>query len=177
VITPGPTPSPPTPPSAGSLLHSVWTGLWAAATSSPLVAVFFAIALGGAVVRLARAAIHGGCARDPIRRFTGTDKAVILGRAGGRCEHHAWLGGRCRQIERLEADHIHPWSRGGQTAIANGQALCKRHNRAKRATIPYGWQLRALEKRRATYFAPGISGAIVRRRRTSGREAAQARTQ
>jgi hypothetical protein len=158
------------------MLHSLWTGIWSAATSSPLVGALFAIAVAGAVIRFARSAIHGGYARDPIRRFTVADKALILARAGGRCEHHAWLRGRCRQTERLEADHIHPWSRGGQSAIANGQAVCKRHNRAKRATIPYGWQLRGLEKRRATYFPAGISGAVVRRRRTSGREAMQPRT-
>jgi 5-methylcytosine-specific restriction endonuclease McrA len=85
-----------------------------------------------------------------------------LAHAGHRCEHHAPLLGRCRQTERLEADHIHPWSRGGQTAVANGQALCRRHNREKRAAVPFGRQLRSLEKRRAEYYPPGVSGAVTR---------------
>ena len=101
-------------------------------------------------------------------------EAVILTRAGHRCEHHHLLLGRCRTTDQLEADHIHPWSRGGQTALANGQALCKQHNRAKRATVPYGWQLRALERRRTTYFPEGLSGAVTRHtpRRSTGRRRA-----
>jgi 5-methylcytosine-specific restriction endonuclease McrA len=100
-----------------------------------------------------------------VRRFSRADKSAILTRAGGRCEHHGWLFGRCRETIGLEADHVHPWSRGGPTAIANGQALCRRHNRLKRATVPFAWQLRALEKRRAAYFPPGVSVAITRRAR------------
>ncbi|HXC77141.1 MAG TPA: HNH endonuclease signature motif containing protein [Candidatus Acidoferrum sp.] len=145
------------------ILHSAWNGIWAAATTSPIFAALLILAVAGAVIGFVRAIIHGGHARDSIRRFPRADKAFLLARAGGRCEHHVMLLGRCRETERLEADHIHPWSRGGQTAIANGQALCRRHNRAKRAAIPYGWQLRALEKQRASYYPAGQSGAVSRR--------------
>jgi hypothetical protein len=164
VITLAPTPSPSTPANPTStIVHSVWTGVWDAATASPLVAILFALAAAGVVVGFARSIIHGGNPRDPVRRFTRADKAEILRRASGRCEHQGWLFARCRATQQLEADHVHPWSRGGQTTVANGQALCRRHNREKRATIPYGWQLRALAKRRAAYFPAGVSGAVVRR--------------
>jgi hypothetical protein len=166
VMSPAPTPTPsPTAPAnpTSTIVHAVWTGLWGAITSSPLVAIFFGLAAAGAIVGFVRSIIHGGNPRDPIRRFSRTDKAEILRRAGGRCEHHGWLLGRCRATQTLEADHVHPWSRGGQTAVLNGQALCKRHNREKRATIPYGWQLRALDKRRAAYFPPAVSAAVMRR--------------
>jgi hypothetical protein len=114
------------------------------------------------VVRLVHAAAHSRTNRDPVRRFSRADKAAIEARAGGRCEQYGWLTKRCRQTEHLEADHVHPHSRGGQTAVANGQALCREHNWAKRARVPFGWQLRALERRRVGYFPTGVSGRVVR---------------
>jgi hypothetical protein len=163
---PIPAPSPPTPANQlTTVWHSVWGGIWQAATSSPLVAVMLSLALIVAVASVVRGVIHGPGTGDPIRRFSRGDKAVLLARAGGRCERHGWITGRCDATEGLEADHIHPHSRGGQTAIANGQALCRRHNRAKRATVPFGWELKSLEKRRARYYPPDVSGAVSRRAR------------
>lgn len=106
--------------------------------------------------------MRSGRQGDPSRRagrrelFSRVDEATILARAGGRCEHHYLLFGLCRETANLEADHIHPHSRGGQTAVANGQALCRTHNRSKRATVPNAWQLRSLERRRATYYPLGV---------------------
>ncbi|HJQ43731.1 MAG TPA: HNH endonuclease signature motif containing protein [Jatrophihabitantaceae bacterium] len=119
------------------------------------------------IVRFAREIIHPRSRRDPVRRFCRADKAVILARAGNRCEHHGWLFGRCRATDRLEADHVHPHSRGGQTAIANGQALCRRHNREKRASVPFNRSLRTLAKRRAGYFPPAHDPTVVRYARRS----------
>lgn len=147
-----------------TILSSVVEGVVTAATSSPLVALLFAAVAVVVLVRLTRRVIHASMRRDPVRLFTRADKAVLLTRAGHRCEHHDVLfGGRCRAVEKLEADHIHPWSRGGWTALPNGQALCKRHNRSKRASIPYGWQLRRLERRRVGYFPPGATPSVTRR--------------
>ncbi|MGH3118060.1 MAG: HNH endonuclease [Actinomycetes bacterium] len=114
-------------------------------------------------VRTVHAVVYPGNHRDPVRRFSRQDKMIIVSRAGGRCEHHGWLTGRCKRTEGLEADHVHPHSRGGQTAVANGQALCRPHNQAKRANIPFNWQLRAIERRRATYFPSGVPGMVTRR--------------
>jgi len=71
--------------------------------------------------------------------------------AGGRCEHHTLLGERCRATQRLEADHLRPWSRGGRTDVANGQILCHRHNRAKNASVPSRRAVHRLGTRRAGY--------------------------
>jgi len=35
------------------------------------------------------------------------------------------------KIEEMEADHITPWSKGGQTIVSNCQMLCKKCNRTK----------------------------------------------
>jgi 5-methylcytosine-specific restriction endonuclease McrA len=127
------------------------------------------LALLGALVALrcvgvVRAVVHGVHARDPVRRFSRADKAVVLARAGGRCEHHHPLYGRCEQTAGLEADHVHPHSRGGWTAVENGQALCRRHNKAKSARVPWNWQLDRLARRRAAYFPAGAPTAVVRHR-------------
>ena len=93
--------------------------------------------------------------------IVGTAMPRIVAELGG-LEHYAWPFGRCRETEALEADHVHPHSRGGQTSIANGQALCKRHNRTKRARVPFTRSLNALARRRALYFAPGHDPVVVR---------------
>ncbi|MFK0244568.1 HNH endonuclease [Amycolatopsis azurea] len=81
--------------------------------------------------------------RDPRRFFRRADRQVIALRAGGRCEHKPPLWRRCRE-PGTEADHITPWSRGGLTALWNGQLLCHRHNSRKSNTVPgpvYRWRL------------------------------------
>ncbi|HEX2072300.1 MAG TPA: HNH endonuclease [Geodermatophilus sp.] len=108
-----------------------------------------------AVLAALRDKLRVGGSRDPIRRFSGAEKAEILARAGHRCEHHG-LSGRCSQREGLEADHAHPHSRGGWTSVDNGQALCRRHNKAKRARVPSNGELRRLAQRRTAYFPPGV---------------------
>ena len=146
------------------ILHSVTSGLWHAIVTTPWLAALLVLTLLLGVVRIVRDVIHSG-PKDPVRRFSRQQKAIIVERAGGRCEFHGWLSGRCRATDRLEADHVHPHSRGGWTDVANGQALCRRHNQLKRAAMPYDWQLRALEKRRLSYFPEGTSGAVIRRGR------------
>jgi len=117
-----------------------------------LLVLRFASGLRGATAR-----------RDPERRFSRAQKAELLRRAGGRCEHHHPLFGRCDQQVRLEADHIHPHSRGGWTHLANGQALCRRHNKAKRARVPTNRELRQLATSRALYYPPGVPRQVIRR--------------
>jgi hypothetical protein len=97
-----------------------------------------------------------------VRRFTLPQYGVIVNRAGRRCEHHSLIFGRCRAVERLEADHIHPYARGGQTALENGQALCHFHNTLKGASVPFFWDVWLLERRRRRYFPPGSEVGVVR---------------
>lgn len=155
MATPAPTPAPSSPATphldVGGLLGGVAHGFWAAVTASPLTIALAALVVLVLLVRVVQAVAYPRIGRDPVRRYSRADKAAILARAGGRCEHHGWLTGRCRETEKLEADHIVPWSRSGRTTVANGQALCRRHNRAKGAVIPFAWQRRALAKRRARY--------------------------
>lgn len=181
VLRLSPSPAPTIPVS--TILSSTWQALWMGATSSPWIMAGLVLFLLISTVRVVHALAYPRTRRDPVRRFSRQEKAIILSSAGGRCEHHGWITGRCKRTERLDADHIHPHSRGGQTAVANGQALCRTHNQAKRATIPFNWQLRALERRRATYFPSGRPGAVTRRtvtsrtsRATAGKPASQSST-
>lgn len=162
--SPAPSPSNGTNP-LPTIFHTVSHGFWAAVTSSPFTALLFAVLALGIAIRIFRVLRWlplTAAPRDSVRRFSPADRALIMRHAGGRCEH-ASLGGRCRVTENLQADHVHPHSRGGSTFVGNGQALCSRHNKQKAARIPFNWQLRALEKRRRSYFPEGASGAVVRR--------------
>jgi hypothetical protein len=159
----------------GDVVSGVWSGVTSSAWAM-LGATLFVLLV---CVQGIHALVYPRGRRDPVRRFPRQDKIEIMRRAGSRCEHHGWITGRCRRTENLEADHVIPWSRSGPTIVGNGQALCRGHNRQKLAAIPYKWQLNALAKRRAAYFPPGVSCAVVRRassarasgprRRTPGR--------
>jgi hypothetical protein len=160
-----PTPAPPSPNSTnptGAMLHSVWNGFATEADQHPWLVPLVALVVLAAMVRAARVAIHSG-PRDATRCFSRADKNVLLARAGNRCEHHGLFGGRCRSTERLEADHVHPWSRGGWTNVNNGQILCRSHNGAKSAAIPWDRSLRKLAERRAAYYPSGTERNVLRR--------------
>lgn len=59
-------------------------------------------------------------------------KEALLVRARGRCRQP----GCDAPLAWLQADHLIPWSRGGATALANGQILCDAHNKLKRDRPP-----------------------------------------
>jgi len=138
--------------------------IWEQSQAHPWLVALVAVLVTRACVRAVRDFVHSVHARDAVRTFARTDKLAILSRAGGRCEHHSLLAGRCDETVGLEADHIHPHSRGGWTALANGQALCRRHNKAKAARVPWSWELNRLDRRRTDYFPLGMPTQVVRHR-------------
>ena len=69
---------------------------------------------------------------DPRRAFTRDERIVIWRRDNGTCQGQGC--GRRIAFNEVEADHIIPHSRGGQTTIDNGQALCRPCNASKGAT-------------------------------------------
>jgi hypothetical protein len=165
VLATTPTPSP-APNPFGLVFSSMGQGFWLAATSSPLAGLMLVLLAAMVVVRVYRAFRWmplTAAPRDRMRRYAGADRAAVIYRAGARCEHDGLLGGRCNVTEKLQADHIHPYSKGGSTTVGNGQALCSVHNKRKAARIPFNWELRRLEKHRATYSPAGISLTVVRR--------------
>jgi hypothetical protein len=158
----------PTPISFGLIFNSISQGLWQAATSSRpamFMSALLIMMIAAHIYRTLRWAPLTAAGRDPLRRYTGADRAAVLFRAGKRCERDGLLSGRCTETEQLQADHIHPHSKGGTTTVANGQALCSRHNKQKAARIPFNWELRRLERRRAGYSPAGISLTVIRRSR------------
>lgn len=66
------------------------------------------------------------------RRYSKTQRAYLYRRANGRCEG---CGGPLRA--GWHADHDTPWSKGGQTWIQNGRALCPDCNLRKGSTLTY----------------------------------------
>ena len=61
------------------------------------------------------------------RPISGSIRYEVLKRAGFRCE----LCGISAEEKSLEVDHIHPWSKGGETVMENLQLLCSRCNQGK----------------------------------------------
>jgi hypothetical protein len=166
-VTPLPEPLPSSIPNPiGTIFRSVADGMWLAATSSPwlgAVLCLWAVVVILRIYRWIRWAPIAAAGPDQVRLFTGVDRAAILSRAGQQCERHGLLFGRCSETEKLQADHVHPHSKGGGTTVANVQVLCSRHNKQKGARIPSNWELRRLEKQRVSYFPAGVKGAVVRR--------------
>ena len=84
------------------------------------------------------------------RAFTAMQRIELFSRSGGHCQS-------CSApitLTDFHADHVIPWSKGGKTTLANGQALCRTCNLTKSdtMTIPYqmhlpaGWNLRAWQE-------------------------------
>lgn len=110
---------------------------------SPLPAVLLLLLIAAAAVILGIRAARMRW-RDPQRLFTWEQKKALIQQAGGRCEHKPPLWFRC-EGRAEQADHIWPWSKGGPTELANGQMLCRAHNRAKSNLLPtflYRWRLK-----------------------------------
>jgi superfamily II DNA or RNA helicase len=80
------------------------------------------------------------------RQFGSAQRMAMLLRSGGKCESC----GVGIELSTFHADHIVPWSKGGQTMLSNAQALCCSCNLSKSAamTVPFhnhlppGWNLR-----------------------------------
>lgn len=69
---------------------------------------------------------------DPQRNFSKDVKDELYKRSP-RCSHIDANGIRCTEssYNKLEVDHITPWSKGGRTVIGNAQLMCKSHNTSK----------------------------------------------
>ena len=107
----------------GDIAGEVLKNVLAEVLSTPWLIGLLVLLAIGKLVQLGRVIVHGQHGRDPRRTFPRAEKAELLERAGHRCEHHSWLLGRCRETEALQADHVHPHSRGGTTVLENGQAF------------------------------------------------------
>jgi superfamily II DNA or RNA helicase len=68
--------------------------------------------------------------RDVRRRFNRRERVALFLASGGRC---ATCGGVLPAS--WHGDHVAPFSRGGETDVANGQALCPACNRKKGAGV------------------------------------------
>lgn len=77
------------------------------------------------------------------RRFNATERAALYLAADGRCVECG-----CELAPGWHADHVHPHTRGGDTDVTNGQALCPPCNLKKGATVTMlrKWQDAALAR-------------------------------
>jgi HNH endonuclease len=86
-----------------------------------ILAVLILVALGyGAWAQSAPPQRRTSVGRNPTQDM----KIAVALRDGGVCV-------RCGDDRDLQYDHIHPWSRGGETSVNNLQLLCGSCNRRK----------------------------------------------
>lgn len=107
-------------------------GVFLLAGNRVLAFVIFAVAI-------ILSSLTGGTGLDPVRLFSDEDRSTIYARAGGRCQNP--LCGAPVHYEGdcplggcdfdFQADHVHPWSKGGRTVLSNGACLCRRCNQEK----------------------------------------------
>jgi hypothetical protein len=64
------------------------------------------------------------CCFSQSRYISGTTKKIVYSRDGGQCQC-------CGSFEKLEYDHIIPFSCGGRSDASNIQLLCLKCNRSK----------------------------------------------
>ena len=64
-----------------------------------------------------------------LREFSDKIKIKVYERQKGVCPICG--SEKVYEFEKMEADHIVPWSRGGKTVEDNCQMLCMHHNRTK----------------------------------------------
>ena len=81
------------------------------------------------------------------RRFNSSERAALFLVADGKC-----MSCRAELQPGWHADHVDPWSKGGDTDVINGQALCPPCNLKKgdRSMNLRDWQVRALNRLNST---------------------------
>ena len=62
-----------------------------------------------------------------LRKFSAKDSRTTYEKQKGLCA----ICGKAFEIEKMQADHIIPWSKGGRTILDNCQMLCKKCNATK----------------------------------------------
>jgi hypothetical protein len=82
---------------------------------------------------------HHMLRKDTRRRFNEAERIRIYRRDRGLCQEHL-AEGKSEEESRVswsnfEADHIIPHAKGGDTAVWNGQVLCRYHNARKGANL------------------------------------------
>ena len=85
---------------------------------------------------------HELLTKDNRRSFSEAERIRIYRENEGLCQACLDEGRPEEEAQvpwgEFEADHVIPHSKGGETAVENGQVLCRYHNRSKGAAIPDG---------------------------------------
>ena len=69
--------------------------------------------------------------KDERRSFTPQQRQAIYRQDGGVCQLRILCDGAKLRWDDWHCDHKEPWSEGGATSVANGQAACAACNQSK----------------------------------------------
>lgn len=81
------------------------------------------------------------------RFFTPQQKVEHAKTVGWQCEFYVDKGQRCPEDGYLEADHVQPVSKGGETEEENLELLCPEHHAVKHQLDEEPWAVRLIRSR------------------------------
>jgi 5-methylcytosine-specific restriction endonuclease McrA len=87
------------------------------------------------------------------RHIPAAVRRAVYDRDGGQCRSVDEQGRRCKERDRLEFHHRHPFGLGGEHSVANVRLMCHAHN-AYLAEVDYGRKAMATHRRPLGRAAP-----------------------
>jgi hypothetical protein len=91
------------------------------------------------------------------RHIPAAVRRAVSERDGDRCRYVDEHGRRCKERDRLEFHHRHPFGLGGDHSVPNIRLMCRAHN-AYLAECDYGRDAMASRRRPRSRTSPGASG-------------------
>jgi hypothetical protein len=91
------------------------------------------------------------------RHIPAAVRRAVRERDGGRCRYVDEQGRRCKERDRLEFRHRHPFGLGGDHSVANVGLMCRAHN-AYMAEYDYGREAMASHRRPHSRASPAPAG-------------------
>lgn len=148
----------PTPQIGQGFTQRLVAGLWSLAALAVEHPIPLAVVLGVWVLRQLVVAIRRAIPanKDPQRMFTTAQRVEAFRISQGRCEFDGfWPFSRCGR-PAAHADHWFPHTLGGASSMNNLVSGCAPCNLSKGAKVPTFWQTTRIERRRRSYFPPGV---------------------
>jgi hypothetical protein len=91
------------------------------------------------------------------RHIPAAVRRAVCQRDGGRCRYVDDQGRRCKERDRLEFHHRHPFGLGGENSVANIALMCRAHN-AYLAECDFGRAAMARHRRPRRPISPEPTG-------------------
>jgi 5-methylcytosine-specific restriction endonuclease McrA len=96
------------------------------------------------------------CAVPSSRHIPAAVQRAVRERDGDRCRYVDEQSRRCKERDRLEFHHRHPFGLGGENSVGNIRLMCRAHN-AYLAECDYGREAMARHRRPRSRASPAAA--------------------